>query len=401
MTRPLDGIKIVDMSTMLMAPYATQLLGDLGADIIKIESPEGDPVRGIGPLKNPGMGAIFLNCNRSKRSVVLDVKQPDGLQAALDIIKGADVLLTNLRPQVMERLQLTYEQVSEVNPRIIYASLFGYDQKGPYAHKPAFDDLIQGAVAIPSLSQMAYGGEPTLAPTAIIDRGVALWAVGQVNAALFHQLKTGEGQKIDLPMFEFMTSFVMSDHMAGETFEPAIGPMGYARILSPDRRPYKTKDGYICVMVYTDKQWRSFFKAIDREADFENDPRLQSMTTRTENIDAIYSELADLLLTRTSKEWLDLMDKADVPSMPLHTLESLMADPQLEAIDFFKMIDHPSEGRIRDMAIPSTWSKSQPAPSGFAPQLGEHSQEVLSEIGYSEERIADLMKCGAARGLAN
>ncbi len=256
--RPLDGIKIVDFSNMLMAPYATQILGDMGADVIKVEAPGGDPVRLIGPARNPGMGAIFLNCNRSKRSIVLDVKHQDGLKAMMDLIKGADVLVYNRRPQVMDRLGLSYETVSAVNPRIIYAGLFGYGQNGPYAPKPAFDDLIQGAVAVPWLAHMADGREPAYAPTAIVDRGVGLWAVGQINAALYHQFRTGEGQRIDVPMFEMMASFVLSDHMSGQTFAPEIGAAGYQRMLNPDRRPYPTKDGYICVMIYTDRHWQAF-----------------------------------------------------------------------------------------------------------------------------------------------
>lgn len=394
MTRPLDGVQIVDLSTMLMAPYATQILGDMGADVIKVESPEGDPVRGIGPARHPGMGAIFLNINRSKRSVLLDLKQPAGHAAMLDLVRNADVLISNLRPQVMARLDLAYETVREVNPRIIYAGLFGYGQDGPYAGKPAFDDLIQGAVAIPWLAHMADGREPGYVPTAIIDRGVALWAVGQITAALYHQSRTGAGQRIDIPMFEMMASFVLGDHLAGHTFDPPLGPMGYARMLTPDRRPYPTKDGYVCVMIYTDRQWRSFFRAVGRADQFERDPRFKNMTTRSENIAAIYSELATLLATRTTAEWLALLDDADIPATPLHSPDTLLADPHLEATGFFSVVDHPSEGRLREMAVPSTWSVSQPRPTGHAPRLGEHSIEVLREIGYDDQQIAALVESG-------
>ena len=394
MTRPLDGVRIVDLSTMLMAPYATQILGDMGADVIKVESPEGDPVRGIGPARHPGMGAIFLNINRSKRSVLLDLKQPAGHAAMLDLVRKADVLISNLRPQVMARLDLAYETVREVNPRIIYAGLFGYGQDGPYAAKPAFDDLIQGAVAIPWLAHMADGREPGYVPTAIIDRGVALWAVGQITAALYHQSRTGAGQRIDIPMFEMMASFVLGDHLAGHTFDPPLGPMGYARMLTPDRRPYPTKDGYVCVMIYTDRQWRSFFRALGRADEFDRDPRFKNMTTRSENIAAIYSELATLLATRTTAEWLALLDDADIPATPLHSPDTLLADPHLEATGFFSVVDHPSEGRLREMAVPSTWSVSQPRPTGHAPRLGEHSIEVLREIGYDDQHIAALVASG-------
>ena len=378
-----------------MAPYASQILGDMGADVIKVETPEGDPIRGIGPHRHPGMGAIFLNVNRSKRSIVLDLKKPDGHAAMIDLIKGADILLYNRRPQVMKRLDLDYEQIAKINSRLIYAGLFGFGQNGPYATQPAFDDLIQGAVAIPWMSHKASGLEPTYVPTAIIDRGVALWGVGQITAALYHQSRTGLGQRVDLPMFEMMASFVLSDHLGGYTFEPPIGEMGYARMLTPDRRPFRTQDGYLCVMIYTDRHWRSFFAALGREDEFENDPRFTSMTTRTQNIGAIYGELADLLRTRPSDEWMALFKKADVPAMPLHSLESLVEDEHLDATGFFSVIEHPSEGLIREMAVPADWSLTQPSPTRPVPRLGEHSAEVLGEIGYSDERIEALVESGA------
>lgn len=395
--RPLDGIKIVDLTNMLMAPYTTQILGDMGADVVKVEPPEGDPIRDIGPYRNPGMGPIFLNVNRSKRSVVLNLKSDDGHAAVMELIRRADVLIYNRRPQVMERLDLAYETVRAVNAHIIYVGIYGYGQDGPYAAKPAFDDLIQGAVAIPSLAQMAAGGgAPTYSPAAIVDRCVGLWAVGQINAALFHQCRTGVGQRIDIPMFEMMTSFVMGDHFAGQTYDPPIGPPGYVRMLSSDRRPYPTKDGYVCAMIYTDRHWKAWFDALGTPEIFADDPRYASMTTRTENIDSIYSDLAEMLATRTSADWLELFDKADIPAMPLNTPESLLADPHLDAVGFFKSVEHPTEGTIHDMAVPANWSETQPAPDRLAPRLGEHSAEVLREIGFDQARIADMMATGVS-----
>ncbi len=394
MSGPLHGIRIIDFSNMLMAPYASQILGDMGADVIKIEAPEGDPVRGVGPARHAGMGAIYLNVNRSKRSIVLDLKQKAGLAVMLDLVKGADVLLYNRRPKVMERLGLGYEAVAALNPRLIYAGLFGYGQTGPYGPKPAFDDLIQGAVAIPWISHKADGHEPRYVPTAIVDRGVALWAVGQINAALLHQSRTGQGQRIDMPMFEMMASFVLADHMAGQTFDPPLGPLGYGRMLTPDRRPYPTKDGYLCVMIYTDRHWRGFFAALGREREFENDPRMASMATRSAHIADIYRELGEVLATRGTEEWLRLFDEADIPAMPLHDLDGLLADRHLEATGFFSFAEHPSEGRLRHMSVPSTWSKSQPQPTRHAPRLGENSVEVLRELGYAGERIDALIAAG-------
>ncbi len=391
MARPLDGVKVIDLSNMLMAPYATQILGDMGADVIKVEPPEGDPIRDIGPSRNPGMGAIFLNANRSKRSIVLDLKQNAGRQVMMDLLKDVDVLVYNRRPQSMARLGLSYEAVSENNPRIIYAGLYGFAEDGPYAGKPAFDDLIQGATAIPWLSHMAYGSEPTYVPTAISDRGVGLWAVGQITAALYHQSRSGTGQKLELPMFEMMASFVLADHLGGASFEPPIGPPGYTRMLVPNRRPYRTADGYICVMVYTDRHWRAFFKLIGREQDFDSDPRYTNMTTRNENIGSIYDDMAAVMVTRSSSQWLALFDTTDIPAMPLHTLDSLITDPHLAATGFFSITEHPSEGPIRQMAVPSNWSVTQPSATRPAPGLGEHSSEILGEAGYSSQAIERLL----------
>lgn len=396
MTRPLDGVRVIDLSNMLMAPYTSQILGDLGADVIKLEPPEGDPVRLIGPFRNHGMGALFLNCNRSKRSVVLNLKLKEAQEAALDLVATADVLLYNRRPQVMARLGLGYEAVRARNPRIVYAGLFGYGQAGPYAHKPAFDDLIQGAVAIPSLAARAGDdGQPRYAPTAIVDRGVALWAVGQINAALYHKARTGEGQRIDMPMFEMMASFVLGDHLQGAAFEPAIGDTGYARLISRDRRPYRTSDGYVCVVAYTDRHWHALMRGLGREREFLDDPRYSSMTSRTENIDAIYADLAAVLLTRTTAEWLDFFDAADIPAMPLHTTDTLLDDPHLRSVGFFGVERHPTEGTLRRMSYPSSWSVTQPGPSRPAPRLGEHSLEVLREAGLDRARLDALAACGA------
>ncbi|GLQ05084.1 CaiB/BaiF CoA transferase family protein [Sneathiella chinensis] len=394
MNRPLENVKVIDLSNMLMGPYTTQILGDMGADVIKVEAPGGDPVRGIGPFRNPGMGAIFLNCNRSKRSIQLDLKKPEGLATLLDLLKDADIFVYNRRPQVMERLGLSYEMISELNPRIIYAGLYGYGQGGPYEKKPAFDDLIQGAVSIPWLSHMADGSDPAYTPTAIVDRGVGLWAVGQILGALFHQSRTGKGQKLDMPMFEMMASFVLADHMAGATFEPSEGPLGYARMLNPHRRPFRSKDGYVCAMVYTDKHWQAFFKALGQEETMTSDPRFLNMTTRTENIASIYADLSNIMKTRTTDEWIALFDEADIPAMRLQSPDDLLEDPHLQATGFFSVIDHPSEGRLRDMAYPATWSETQPSPSRPAPRLSEHSAEILREIGYDDARIKALADTG-------
>ncbi|QYY28393.1 MULTISPECIES: CaiB/BaiF CoA transferase family protein [Cupriavidus] len=395
MTGPLQGIRIVDMTTVLMGPYATQILGDLGADVIKVEPPTGDTVRDVGPRRNDGMAGIFLHVNRSKRSIVLDLKQAAGREALLRLVADADVLIYNVRPQAMARLNLGYEEIAKVNPRILYVGVYGYGQGGPYAAKSAYDDLIQGAVAIPSLAHTAGADMPRYAPSAIADRIVGLAAANAVTAGLLHRARTGEGQCVDVPMFETMAQFVLGDHMGGLTFDPPIGPSGYARILDQNRRPHRTKDGYLCVLFYNDKQWRKFFELVGQPDLMDRDPRFATIGERTKHIDALYRMVAEVMPTRTTAQWIEVLEAADMPVMQLHTIDSLMADPHLQSVGFFDVVDHPTEGAIRSMAIPSVWSKSSPQVSRQAPRLGEHSAEVLAEAGYSAAEIRKLAESGA------
>ena len=395
MSGPLAGVRIVDMTTVLMGPYATQILGDMGADVIKVEPPRGDGSRDLGPMRNPGMGPLFMHANRSKRSIVLDLKKKAGLRALLRLAKGADVLIYNVRPQAMARLGLSYEEVAAVNPRIVYVGTYGFGQSGPYAARPAYDDLIQGAAGLPSLAVRAGAEMPRYVPCTVADRTVGLNAVNAIAAALYYRERTGEGQAIGIPMFETMAQFVLGDHLGGRTFEPPLGPTGYARLLAKERRPYATKDGYICALVYNDKQWKSFFALIGRPEVLESDPRFADLGSRAEHIDELYRLVAETLATRTTAEWLVALDQADIPAMPMHTLDTLIDDPHLEAVGFFEMVEHPSEGPMRSMTVPGTWSKSQPTVERLAPRLGEHSAEILREAGYSAAEIEALVADGA------
>ena len=394
MPGPLTGVRIIDLTTVLMGPSATQILGDMGADVIKVETPQGDMVRELAPALHPGMGAMFMHVNRSKRSIVLDLKQPAGHAALLRLAAGAAALIYNVRPQAMTRLGLGYDDLKSVNPGIVYAGLFGYGQDGPYASWPAYDDLIQGATGLASLAVRAGSAVPRYVPLTLADRMVGLTAVGAIMGALFHRERTGEGQRVDVPMFETMASIVLGDHMAGLTYDPPVGPAGYARLLSHERKPYPTRDGYICALIYNDKQWRAFFRAIGRDGVVDTDPRFADVATRSRHIDALYAELADIMKTRTTAEWLALLRDADIPAMPMNTPEMLMDDPHLRAVGFFRTIDHPSEGRVRQMAVPSAWSATQPAPSRPTPLLGEHSVEVLREAGYEDHEITAMVEAG-------
>ncbi len=397
---PLQGIKVIDMTTVLMGPTATQLLGDYGADVIKIEPLDGDVTRQIGPARHPGMGPVFLNANRSKRSICLDLKKEAGRAAVLRLVEGADILVYNVRPQAMQRLRLGYEDVAAVNPRLIYAGVFGFGQDGPYAAKAAYDDLIQGGSALAHLMARAGDGTPRYVPTALADRVVGLNAVGAILATLVHRERTGVGQRVDIPMFETMAGVVMGDHLGGLTYEPPLDQGGYARHLSPDRRPYKTSDGYICVIVYNDKQWDKFLAATGRD-DLRDDPRFASFAGRAANIDHVYAELARIIAQRSTAEWTRLLDQADVPALPMHDLVSILSDPHLVATGFFPTVEHPSEGPIRSMRTAATWSKTAAAPERLAPRLGEQSAEVLREAGYSPEEIAQLIEDGVTNRPVN
>src|ERR1700709_1626276 len=373
---PLGGVKIIDMTTVLMGPFATPTLGDYGADIIKVETLEGDVTRLIGPGRHPGMGPVFLNTNRSKRSICLDLKKDAGRDALLRLIASSDVLVYNVRPQAMERLRLGYDVVANINPRLIYAGVFGFGQDGPYAAKPAYDDLIQGATALPALMAQTNDGVPRYVPNALVDRIVGLTAVGAICASLVHRDRTGRGQRLDIPMFETMAGFVMGDHMGGLTYEPPLDKGGYARHLLRDRRPYKNSDGYICVIVYNDKQWDNFFKATGRD-DLRGDPMFATFAGRAVNIDIVYAELARIFETRTTAEWSAILEKADVPVMTMHDLESILQDPHLVETNFFPVVDHPSEGPIRNMKVAAAWSETSVEHTRLAPRLNQHGDEIL------------------------
>ena len=286
MAGPLEGVRILDLTSVLMGPYATMILGDLGADVIKVEPPSGDLVRGIGPMRHPGMGAIFINANRSKRGIVLDLKHPDGQAALRDLSRTADVLFASVRPAAMRRLDLGYDDIRPINPRIVYMAIVGYGQSGPYAPRPAYDDLIQSAVAIPSLMTESGSQAPRYVPSAMVDRTVGLRAASSITAALFARERTGAGHHIEAPMFETMAEFILGNHMQGQTFEPPLGPPGYRRQLGRERRPYPTADGYVCALIYNAKQWQAFLRAIGRADIWDSDTRFATVSSQADNIDA-------------------------------------------------------------------------------------------------------------------
>lgn len=389
MTGPLQGIRVLDLTTMLSGPQATLILGDLGADVIKVETPEGDGIRDIGPMRNPGMGAMFLQANRNKRSIVLDLKAADGREAFLRLIATADVFVTNTRRKPLQRLGLSYEELTAINPSLIYVSIVGYGSTGPYADKPAYDDLIQAAAGIPALAGSSDPSLARYAPIAIADRVTGMHAANAALGALYHRQKTGEGQHIEIPMFETVAAMVLADHMGGLVFDPQHGAPVFQRYATT-RRPFATKDGFISLMMITDKQWRAFFTEAGCPA-LADDPRFRDVTHRTENTGQLYAIVAELLSTGTTADWIERLEGCDIPVAKLESIESLLDNPHLKATAFFETVEHHSEGPIRSIARTSTWSLTQPGLSRGAPRLREHGSEVLAEAGYSDEQIKALL----------
>ncbi len=391
---PLQGVRVIDLTSIMLGPYLTRVLGDLDADVIKIESPQGDVLRQSVPARSAGMGAPFLNLNRSKRSVVLDLKHARARAVMQTLLRGADVLVHGMRPRSMANLGLSYEEVQAVNPRIVYCAVYGYSERGPYAGKPAYDDLIQGASGLAALSEKA-GAAPSYHPTPIADRTTALTAAYSVIAALFHRERTGEGQAIDVTMFEAMAESTLTAHLGGSTFEPPLGDPGYHRLLAAHRGPYRTQDGYLCVVCYTDEHWQRFFDLIGR-GDLEADPRYRG-AQRSAHQGELNRLMSVALAGATTAEWLERFARADIPATPMRTLEDLVGDEHLAATGFYSMADHPSEGRIRVVGMPTSWSLTPPDLATPAPRLGEHSREVLREAGYSDLDIDGFAAEGITR----
>lgn len=376
----LVGLRVIDMTGVVLGPYATQILGDYGADVIKIEPPGGDIMRHAGPLKHPGMGHIFINANRNKRSVVLDLRQPEQREQLLALCKTADVLTYNIRPGSMARLGLSFETLHALNPRLVVCGAYGYSEGGPYSEWPAYDDLIQGAACIPWLMTQSGSTEPRYVPATFADRVTGLNMVHAVLAAVIARYRTGLGQHVEVPMFECLLQFVLGEHLGGETWQPAIAPMGHSRMLATNRKPYQTQDGYICALMYNDAHWQSFLKLIGRPELFLSDPRFTTQGERIKHIDALYAFVGEHLRTRSSETWMKELAANDIPVMPMMKLDDLLTDPHLTATQAWVDVQHPHEGTLRQFRPPVRMSAT---PTGIwrpAPRLGEHTKEVLNSL---------------------
>jgi len=396
MSGPLAGIRVVDMTAVLLGPIATQTLGDLGADVVKVEPPEGDITRSIVPSRHRGMGSGFLNFNRNKRSVVLDLKQPAARAALGRLIDGADVFIHSMRAQAMDRIGFGPEAALARNPRLIYCAAYGYARAGRHGWRPAYDDIIQGVSGLAAL-QAQVAGEPRYVATAMIDKLVGVTVVGAVNAALFHRERSGEGQAIEVPMFETAVAFLLPEHLAGRTFEPQEGEVGYARMMAPYRRPYRAKEGHICVLPYNAAQWGRFFAASGRP-EMASDPLVTDGETRSRRIAELYAMVAEIMPERTAAEWQAVLDAADVPAMVVNDLDQVIDDAHLAEVGLFQRHLHDSEGELRLIGHPVNYSRTPAETRRLPPRLGQHTAEVLAEAGLGADEIARMVASGAAAG---
>jgi crotonobetainyl-CoA:carnitine CoA-transferase CaiB-like acyl-CoA transferase len=383
-TGPLAGIRVIDLTTVVLGPFATQVLGDMGADVIKVEPPGGDTTRQIGPSRTAGMGAYFANLNRNKRSVVLDLKRPAGRAAMLRLVDGADVLVHNMRLGAAERLGLDYPALAARNPRLIHACATGFRPDSDLREAPAFDDLIQGLSGAASLNAGPDG--PRYFPTVVADKLTGHVLASMIGMALFARTRTGRGQAVHVPMLETMLNFLLVEHLWGATIrQPELG-LGYPRMLTPHRRPFATRDGHICVICVSDEQWRRVFGAIGRPA-LIDDPRFASVTARAENVDALYGVLTEAMRARRTAEWLAILTPLDIPCGPAADLPDLLESAYLRAAGFFEAREHPIEGEVTVTAVPAAFSDTPGSVSRLWPALGEHTAEVLGEAGLSEAEI--------------
>jgi len=390
MPGPLAGIRVVDLTSAVLGPVATQNLGDMGADVIKVEPPEGDSIRPLGPSRHPGMGAYFLNINRNKRSVALDLKRPAAHEALLKLAETADVFVHNMRLGAAERLGIDYPAVAARNPRIVYAAATGFRKDGVHRDRPSFDDVIQGESGLAALNG-GVGREPRYVPMAVCDKICGYVLASAIGMALYHRERTGKGQEVHVPMLETMVAFNLIDHLwHGVLAEPEKG-LGYPRMLTPHRRPFPTKDGHICILATTDIQSRHLFEALDC-AELADDEQFSTLAQRTENISELYEIITERMRRRTTAEWRERLDMFDVPNGVVTDLEGLLTDPYLAKTGFFEPVEHPSEGKMLTPAIPVMFSGTPGNSFRLAPpRLGEHTRAVLSELGYSDAEVDGIM----------
>jgi crotonobetainyl-CoA:carnitine CoA-transferase CaiB-like acyl-CoA transferase len=386
---PLGGVRILDLTSVIMGPFATHILADLGADVIKVESPEGDSVRRYRPNRHPGMPGPILNLHRNKRGIVLDLKRAEHAAALNRLIATADVFVHNLRPKAIARLGYAYEQVGAIKPDIIYCGAYGFAANGPYGDKAAYDDLIQAGSGIAGLFAAVHG-EPAYVPSVICDKLAGQAIAYSILAALFQRERGGGGQAIEVPMLETSIEFLMAEHMVGNAFDPPLGKAGWVRVLHPARKPFRTKDGYAGILPYSDRNWQDFYEFTGR-TEFSADARFQRLSDRVDYIEILYGLIEEEAPKHTTHEWVEFCDRVSIPCMPVLSLDELPDDPHVKAVGLFGTAEHPSEGRYRTLRRPVAFSEAPFRIRRHAPRQGEHTAEVLAEAGCSAEEIAAII----------
>jgi crotonobetainyl-CoA:carnitine CoA-transferase CaiB-like acyl-CoA transferase len=386
---PLAGVLVVDVTAMVMGPYCTQIMADMGADVIKIEPPEGDNTRYISVGPEPGMSGVFVNVNRGKRSVVLDLRTDEGKTALRALTLEADVFVHSMRSKAIAKLGFGYEQVAALNPQIIYTNCYGYGRRGPNRDLPAYDDTIQAECGIPAVQEQLTG-EANYVGTIMADKVAGLTALYATMMALFHRERTGEGQEVEVSMFETMASFMLVEHANGAMFDPPLGPAVYPRTVAPNRRPYRTSDGYIAALIYNDKHWNAFIKAV--QPPWASD-LYGTLERRARQIDTVYSLVAESLIQRTTEEWLALFRELEIPAAAIGSPEELFDHPHLNAVGLFETVDTPN-GKVRFPGVPTWFSRTPGRVAGPAPVLGASTAQVLEELGLTAPDVAAAQGSG-------
>lgn len=382
---PLAGVRILDLTAVVLGPLATQMLGDLGAEVIKVESIEGDVLRSNGVHRRHNMGSVFLAVNRNKQSLSVNMKSPEGMQIVRRLLQTVDVVVHNMRVSAVDRLGFGYETVSRLRPDIVYCVGTGFGQDGPDRNKPAFDDIIQAACGLASLGREV----PDYLPTLIADKTAGMALANAVLAALFHRERTGEGQYVEVPMFETMVAFVMAEHLAGLSFEPPLGEAGYDRLLAGGRKPAPTSDGYIAMLPYTGEHWAALFRSAGRD-DLVGRYNVLDRDARNANLVALYEAMMEITRKRSTAEWLHTCAELDIPATRIYGINQLTEHPHLKAVGLFRTVDHPRQGALRYVAPPTRFARTPASVRSIAPELGEHTLHILQGLGYTQDEIAAM-----------
>lgn len=386
---PLSGVRVLDLTINVLGPVATQILGDMGADVIKVEAPGGDPNRSTGPSRSEKMSTFYMTVNRNKRSIALDLKRPEAYAALMRLVGSADVFVHSMRPGAARRLGVAYEDIAARNPRIVYGYGPGYRSDGPKADLPAFDDVIQGESGIASMMERMYG-EPRYLPTVIVDKFCGYVLASSIGMALYAREKTGLGQEVQVPMFETMVAFNLLEHLWGGAFDPPTEDgIGYIRMFSEHRRPYRTADGFICLLAVNDEQWSRLLRVLDCPH-IAADPRFRETGARIRNINVLYEIVSSRMLSHTTEEWRVRLGAADIPNGPVTSFSELLTHPYLVETGFFKRFVHPTEGSLLTTDVTTRFSQTPGGLRRGAPRLGEHTEEVLLAAGFSLDEIALL-----------